>query len=115
MRYRKQDEDNDYVLGTGKDFYVDEPAAVAQSVRTRLELATGEWFLDSEEGTAYDDVLGSHTQNSRDIVLRDRALGTPGVNEITGYSSSVDRKTREFQVQINLDTIYGQTTVSTVI
>lgn len=116
MRYRKLDANGDYVIGTGSDFYVDQPEAVAQAVLTRLSLWTGDWFLDSTEGTPYrGDVMGKYNQISHDAAIKQRILQTPGVDSILSYSSSFDGNTRALSVSATIDTIYGQATISEIL
>jgi hypothetical protein len=124
MRYRKLRQPpatnvfnlagGDYSFGHGPaDFYVDQPEAVAQLVLTRLGLWLGEWFLDTSDGTDWNaKVLGRRTEGTRDAVIQARTLQTPGVKEITSYSSSLDRNTREFSVNALINTIFGQVTIS---
>ncbi|QEE24532.1 hypothetical protein CS053_08470 [Rhodanobacter glycinis] len=113
MRYRKLDENGDYTFGNSSaDFYIDEPEAVSQAVQTRLELFTGEWFLDTSDGTPWNtDVLGKNTSASYDMVIKERILGTPGVMSIDSYSSTLDRNTRNLAVAATVTTQYGKTTV----
>lgn len=115
MRYRKLDENDDYSFGHGNnDFYINEPMAVAQAALTRLQLFLGSWFLDTSDGTPWDtEILGTNTGGTRDLAIQERVLGTPNVSEITGYYSSVDKGTREFDAQMSLDTAYGPTTTVT--
>ena len=116
MRYRRLDASGDYVLGGGLSaFFINSPDAVAQAVQTRLALWSREWFLDLTDGTAWSTgVLGRNTQATRDAVIRNRILTTPGVNVILSYSSSLDRATRTFNVSVSLDTIYGQVAIENV-
>ncbi len=109
MLYRKLDENGDYSFGRGTvDFWRDVPDAVAQSVRTRLHLEQGEWYLDSQEGTPWrTQVLGKRTENTRDLMIQMRVTETPGVNELVSYSSDLNRDTRGFSVGLTIDTIYG--------
>ncbi|CAD5276570.1 conserved hypothetical protein [Bosea sp. 62] len=109
MLYRKLDENGDYSFGRGPvDFWRDVPDAVAQSVRTRLHLEQGEWYLDSQEGTPWrTQVLGKRTENTRDLMIQMRVTETPGVNELVSYSSDLNRETRGFSVGLTIDTIYG--------
>lgn len=112
MKIRKQDANGDYVLGTGADFYQNEPIGVGQVAGTRLELYTGEWFVDINDGTPWKtDVLGKYTQGAYDTVLKQRVLGTPGVRQILDYQSAVNGSTRKLEVSMTLDTIYGTTKV----
>lgn len=114
MRYRALDENGDYSFGNGSaNFLVDSPDAVAQLVLTRLKLWTGEWFLDTTEGTPYKtQVLGKGTNATRDIAIQERILDTQGVKGIVDYASIVDPSTRAFTVAATIDTIYGQTTLT---
>ncbi|TXH35312.1 MAG: hypothetical protein E6Q98_16095 [Rhodospirillaceae bacterium] len=115
MRYRIMDEAGDYTVGHGgQNFYVNSPDAVAQAVLTRLKLLTGEWFLDVTEGTPYStEILGAHTQATYDTAIRNRILGTQGVQSILSYSSDLNASTRSLRVAATIDTIYGQAEVET--
>jgi hypothetical protein len=74
---------------------------------------TGEWFLDTTEGTPYaTEILGSGTSSTRDLAVQERILETQGVTGIADYASVVDPSTRAFTVAATIDTIYGQTTIT---
>ncbi|MBS9436902.1 hypothetical protein EAE91_06850 [Photorhabdus noenieputensis] len=112
MRYRREI-DNDYVFGRGEaGFLINSPEAVAQAVKTRLMLRSGEWFLDDREGTDYDRVLGKGTSGFYDLIIRQRILQTPGVEHITQYRSARNPETRKITITATIDTIYGQTGVT---
>jgi len=117
MRYRALDANGDMRFGRSQvDFLVDSPEAVSQAVSTRLRLLTGEWFLDVTEGTPYTtEVLGTDTESTYDLAIRDRILSTEGVTEIVAYSSELDPNTRALSIQATIDTIYGQTTIAEVL
>lgn len=108
MRYRKLDANGDMVFGKGlASFYIDVPEAPAQAVATRLKLLYGEWFLNTTDGTPWETkVLGKYTDSMRDLVIKQRVLGTPGVTDYTNYSSQLSAR-RQFSVQMTLDTVYG--------
>lgn len=112
MKYRRLSLSGDYQFGRPGLFHIDTPDGVAQAIRTRLALWTGEWFLDQEEGTPYlGAVIGHGTQGTRDLALKERITQTPGVLELLEYASSVDSK-RKMTVTARVSTIYGQTTIS---
>jgi hypothetical protein len=117
MRYRKLTADGDYSFGQQQaDFYRNVPETVGQAVLTRLELFTGQWFLDAEEGTPWrTDVLGKYTRDSYDAVIQARILDTEGVTRIDDYSSTLDPDTRRLSVTATITTAYGQTTVATTL
>lgn len=116
MRYRKLDENGDYVWGGGlNSFYIDQPEAVAQAVATRLRLQTGDWFLDTSDGIDWNTrVLGKYTESTRDPVIQQRVVGTTGFLNYTDYSSNLD-SSRGFFVNMTVDTIYGQIQIATAI
>lgn len=107
MRYRQLDVDGDYVIGGAQAFLVDTPEAVAQAVKTRLNLIRGEWFVDTSAGMPWQDVVGKNTRGTADIEIRQCILGTQGVTEISGYSSTLDVEARRMHVEATLKTIYG--------
>lgn len=117
MRYRALSSSGDFTFGQGtRNFLVNSPDAVAQAVVTRLKLLTGEWFLDTTEGTPYaTEVLGTGTRETYDEAIRDRILGTEGVLEITDYSSAYGGETRGLTISATISTIYGETTIQQVL
>lgn len=113
MRYRKLTADDDYSFGNSQlDFYRDVPEAVAQSVKTRLLLWLGEWFLNVDEGTPYlQGILGKYSVEVANVTIQDRVLSTTGVVDIQNYESIKDADNRRLSVEFDLDTIYGPTSV----
>lgn len=113
MRYRALSPTGDYVFGQGTtEFLVNTPAAVAQAVQTRLRLASGEWFLDLDEGTSYStEILGEGTLQTYDLAIRDRILGTPGVISIEDYASVLNGQTRGLIVAAKISTVFGIVTI----
>jgi hypothetical protein len=109
MRYRQLAPNGDSTIFSGNSpFLVNSPAAVAQAIGTRLKLWLGEWFLDSTVGfPVYQQVIGTGTQDTRDLAVQATILGTTGVLSITGYSSVV-LPGRKFVVSVDsVETIYG--------
>jgi len=98
------------------DFYRDTPEAVAQAVLTRLRLWLGEWFVDLTSGTPYQQaILGTGKAQSVEPVLRARILETEGVTEIVDFSYSFDPDERKASVAAEINTIYGQATITEVL
>lgn len=112
MLYRALSPSGDHQFGRSGLFLKDSPQAVLQAIYTRLKLWTGEWFLDQREGTPYlGDILGHGTQDTRDVAIKERILGTPGVVEIVKYESSVD-SFRKMTVAATVQTLYGTSTIT---
>jgi len=116
MRYRKLDALGDYTLGSGRDFYIDEPNVVAQAVLTRLRLWLEEWFLDTTDGTPYkEEVLGKWNGRNPGAAIQSRILGTPGVTGITSFSTLFDGDSRKLTVNASVDTVFGPITIAEVL
>lgn len=115
MKQRQLLPDGDYAFGTGLPFLADTPVCVAQAILTRLRLRTGEWFLDTSDGTPYDgQILGHNTGATRDLAIRGRILDTPGVTQIAKYLSYVTDQ-RAMTVSAVVDTAYGQASLTATI
>lgn len=114
MRYRREDADGDYTFGQGDGtFLVNTPECVAQAVKTRFELWKGQWFLDTTEGTPYiQSVLGKQRPEVYSLAIRDRISSTPGVLSILSFDTVNDGRTRRVSFTASINTIYGQTTVT---
>ena len=100
----------DYVFGQGSaNFWVNSPEAVGASVLTRLRLNQGEWFLDKTIGLPlFQQVLGYNTESTRDLVIKQQILATPGVTSLAAYASEFDAETREFTLtDCQIYTQYG--------
>ncbi|MDL2289086.1 hypothetical protein LJC32_06925 [Oscillospiraceae bacterium OttesenSCG-928-F05] len=113
MRYRKLDDDGDYMLGRREQFYVDREA-VAQAVKTRLQLLLGEWWENTEDGLPlFQQILNTfHAPDQRaeqiDLIFSERILGTQGVSEILSFDSSIDMDTRTYSAECRIQTEYGE-------
>lgn len=114
MRYRALSDDGDYTFGQSQlNFLINSPAMVGQSVKTRLLLMRGEWFLDKTEGTPYAEaILGTGKTAFYDLAIQERILRTPGVTGIKSYSSNLNPSTRKLAVTAVITTIYGETEVA---
>jgi hypothetical protein len=114
MRYRKLDADGDYVIGSGKDFLINSPEAVAQAILTRLKLWRGEWFINTADGTPWtQEILGKRQRGkSPDGAIKKRILQTEGVTEILSYSSDFDGNARNLKINATIATKYGQVTIN---
>jgi hypothetical protein len=114
MRVRKLSAVGDYQIGQGEaNFWINSPEGVAQKVKTRLGLWTGEWFLDKTIGTPYlQKILGYNTASLRDVALRTVILETDGVTALSNYSSVLGGPgPRGLTVSGTITTVYSQTPV----
>ncbi|MDV0369163.1 hypothetical protein RVO90_24945 [Enterobacter chengduensis] len=114
MRYRREDDGGDYTFGQGDgNFLINTPECVAQAVKTRFELWKGQWFLDTTEGTPYiQSVLGKQRPEVYSLAIRDRISSTPGVLSILSFDTVNNGQSRRVTFTASINTIYGQTTVT---
>jgi hypothetical protein len=100
----------DYVMGGNlSNFYIDSPQAVGQCIETRILLFTGEWYLNTTDGTPWFTlpIMGKSTAAGRDAAIRQRILQTPFVTGLSNYSSAVDVRTRAWTVSCTVQTAFG--------
>jgi hypothetical protein len=111
MRYRTLSANGDMSFGADSaNFLVNTPATVAQAIRTRLKLFTGEWFLDLTAGMPWmQQVIGKGTAGEYDTAIQLCILQTQGVTGISSYSSVANATTRPLTVTVSVDTVYGST------
>lgn len=111
MRVRGMSSTGDMRFGQGAAlFLVDSPEAVAQLIKTRLALWTGEWFLDRDEGMPWmQQVIGRGHMSTYDAAIQLRILETPGVVGIEKYSSTYNSTTRTVSISATVNTQYGIT------
>ena len=114
MSYRREDSAGDYTFGQGDwTFLSNSPECVAQAVNTRFELWRGQWFLDTTEGTPYvQSVLGKQRSDVYILAIRERIQTTPGVLSILSFDTNNNGTTRRVTFTATIDTIYGQTDVT---
>lgn len=110
MRYRPLDANGDATLG--QPFFTNDPDAVAQAIQTRMALWQGQWFLDTTDGTPWlQDILGPRAGRNPEAAIKQRILGTPGVDAIASYSSNYDAAARTFTVSCLVHTQYSTTPI----
>lgn len=114
MQYRREDDDGDYVFGLGDNTWLtNSPQTVQQAIKTRFQLWYGQWFLDTTAGTPWiQSVLGKHSPDVYNLAIRQRILDTPGVTEISDFTTIVDTSTRRVSFTATVATLYGTTTLT---
>ena len=112
MKIRIVDKNGDMQFGQSlNNFLSDHPRVVSQLLDSRLKLWTGEWFFDTSDGIPWaTNVLGEHTANIYDAVIRERILDTQGVSHIENYQSLLNN--RKLNVNAIVQTIYGRTSIN---
>src|SRR5262249_39664490 len=99
----------DMTFGHGLTDYLSTEQYIAQSVKSRLLLILGEWYLDEDDGTPWPAILGikPYDPATAEAAVRDRILGTIGVTAITKFEITFDAKTRAGKIAVTVQTIYS--------
>lgn len=117
MKYRRLDDNGDYIFGAGSQGFLTNTEACAQAIKTRLGLYEGEWWEDISTGLPlWQKILGSPGSNKGaiDVILSERISGTTGVSNISDSSSSFARGTRAYKYSAYVKTDWSTSiTVST--
>ncbi len=104
--------DHSVAVSTGKD-------EVVQRVRTRLAKQLGEWRYNLASGIPWQDstqspgLLGSRTAQSaiRQYVVK-TTTETDGVTGVNVVQVRFDTAAREYVIQIDIDTVYGNAIIT---
>ena len=112
MKYRKLDENGDYVFGNNSHDYIEKDEAIAQAIKTKLYLFYGEWWEDISLGLPmFQSILGqvSNSNLRQTFIL----LCAEQINLVEGVTSvdsiSVDISARKLGLTIDVTTENGTT------
>ena len=96
---------------------VEDQGHIAQSLRIRLLLFLGEWFLDTDEGVPFfQDVFKKNPNlGAIEAALKQRILGTPGVTELISFSLEFNESGRQLTVDFEANTTFGVVTITETI
>lgn len=114
-RTRRLDENGDIV--TSGEVWIYDIEAVAQTINTRLNLFSGEFWRDVTKGVPWiTDILGKNnnrnTLQSKATILRNRILNTEGVISILEWSSDFTYTDRVFSINATVLTEFGVLDIS---
>lgn len=104
----------DPLWGSGQNNYLEDLAAVAQMLLTRLKLFQGEWWADLADGLPlFQQILGKAANVQQfNVLLAQRILGTRFVTGINSVSSSFDSVSQKFSYTASVQTQFGALTVT---
>lgn len=82
---------------------------VAQTVKTRLRLFLGEYFRDINDGVPWwESILGKDgTLSSKEAIIKNRIIRTPGVIRLVSFSTTFDLPTRVYTIKAGILTQSG--------
>jgi len=88
---------------------------IRQKLKIRLQFFYGEWYLDTTQGIKYfDEIFIKNPTLSRvQSILKSVITDTVGVNELLSMTVNLDNTKRQLTVNFEINTIYGNITMST--
>lgn len=117
MQYRKLSASGDYTFGQGSLNFYSGVEAVAQAVKTRLQLYEETFWRDLSDGVPmFQKILASPGSVAHvaaiDGIIQSRISDTEGVTALLDFSSSFDPAVRKYSFQATIQTQYSVTVVS---
>lgn len=106
---RTLDVAGDFTFGRGKNNYLSDADAVAQSISTRLKSFVGDCFFALSDGIDWFNLLGSKDLIELKLAISTTILNTDDVTKIIELNFLLD-DSRELSVQYIVDTNFGQVT-----
>lgn len=110
MIMRALDSNNDWTFGAGLQNYLSGNAAIAQSIKTRLQSFLGNCWFATNAGMDWFNLLGKN-QNSLNIAINTMILNTEGVTRINQTFSVLDSVTRSLSVSYDVNTVNSATSL----
>lgn len=106
------DADGDMTLTAGRFVWAEDAAAIAQSIKMRLQFFLGEWFADESAGILDFTTVFVKAPNIAIVSERFRTeiINTPGVNDLLEFTATFNRSARQFNVSFRVDTDLGELT-----
>lgn len=95
-------------------YLVSEREYLLQKISIVLQFFFGEWYLDTSVGLPLYQILFVKKPDvaTIDAMIKKAILDIDGVTELSSYSSRYDSTTREFFVETEIKTIYGDITAT---
>ena len=110
MKYRKLDENGDYSFGNNSFDYIDADNAIAQAIKTKLQLFYGEWWEDISLGLPmFQSILGqvSNENLRRTVILlcAEQIQNVEGVSSVDSIDVAISA--RKLTLDIDVTTEYN--------
>jgi len=85
--------------------------SIAQRLKIRLRFFFQEWILDRSQGTRwFEVVLRKDVEKfAADAEIRRVVLETPEIKTIENWNSTIDSRTRQYEVRFDVKSIEGET------
>lgn len=104
----KLNSQNDLVINHTGDFELinNEKEYYKQKIKIELNTFFGEWFLDSEVGLAWHEMLGNKDfdESKLNLYLKKKILQIKGVKDVEIISSELNREKRQCNISLKIKT-----------
>ena len=108
MKVSSLKQDGDWRFGRGKNHYVKRSDWVRQKLITRLRSHQQDWFLDTEHGLPWFDLVGERgTREQLTAEIERVTLDTDGVMSVLALETSVED--REYTARVKVRDVYNAT------
>ncbi len=118
VTYRRLDANYDPVRGQGQHDFVEDIHAVAQAIKTRLNLWLNEWWEDLADGLPMMEgilgVMGAARSGHAALLLQQRILDTPYVMGLSNVLWDFNASSRAFSFQCEASVSFSSGTVKVV-
>ena len=107
---------DDIEIASGDLVVVSGVDALVQRLTEKLRLFRGEWFLDARAGVPWvRDVLGSKSPRGEVVrgAIRQPILDDDEVIDITDFDIDFIGQSRQLEVSMDIESVYGPVTLNT--
>ncbi|MBE0469603.1 MAG: hypothetical protein IBX55_08885 [Methyloprofundus sp.] len=109
MKVSGLDKNKDWTFGRGKATYIQDSAAIAQAVETRIKEFKNDWYADVDAGIDWLTLLSNrNTQKQIENEIRRVILQTRGVIALTALDFSVNSNTRHATITAAYQDIFNK-------
>jgi hypothetical protein len=115
MRVSGLDKNLDWRFGKGRAVYKRDAKAIAQNILTRLRSFKGDWYLDTEAGVRWIDLLGNPGTERRIIrAVESTVLQTEGVLSIQKLGIIRRDASRGVTIELKYTDVFAQQDLQTL-
>ena len=109
--------DHDLDVSENDLIIIDGQTEIKQSLKTRLLMVKGDWYLDTTTGLPYYEDIWVKNPNlaNIDALIKAEILDTPGVTGLIAYDSEFDDTLRKLTVSFTVDTNNGQIPITEIL
>lgn len=106
----KLDENGDRIITSGSPAMITDGDCLAQRLKNAILLDKGSWFLDTDKGIEWFDILQYKSVSKRAIYSRilDILKNDSEVTSVENIEITTDRSERTMTVTFSVNSIYGE-------